>query len=128
MTIGGPFCGVWIMGSVCCVAARDKTIPSATSNEFFHRNMPRSPTWSLWENRGRVAGEEASIGWLSDGISYNNGSDIKCESTCESEGRSSLDSHSFQRQKWPKSPFSEGTIRHAITPRSGKTFYLSLKA
>ncbi|KAK4803793.1 hypothetical protein SAY86_003610 [Trapa natans] len=81
--------------------------------------MRHSPTWSFrWENRGRVAGEEASIGWLSDGISGNNCSDIKCETSYASEDGSSLDSYSFQRRTWPKSPFSEGTFVHGRTPPS----------
>ncbi|XP_031392706.1 uncharacterized protein LOC116204659 [Punica granatum] len=107
------------MGSACCVAARDKTIASAPSNEFFQRNLRHSPTWSFrWENRGRVAGEEASVGWLSDGISRNNGSDNKCETAYASEDGSSLDSYSFQRRTWPKSPLSEGMFGHARTPPS----------
>ncbi|KAK4793123.1 hypothetical protein SAY86_023558 [Trapa natans] len=75
--------------------------------------MRHSPTWSFrWgENRGRVAGEDASIGWLSDGISPNNGPDIKRET----EEGGSLDSYGFQKQTWPKSPLSEGTSGHART-------------
>ncbi|XP_030549533.1 uncharacterized protein LOC115754605 isoform X2 [Rhodamnia argentea] len=96
------------MGSACCVAARDKTIPVGSSNEFFHRNIRYSPTWSFrWENRGRVAGEEASVGWFPDGISQNNRLDVKYESAYASEDGSSLDSS--HRPPWPKSPFSEGT-------------------
>ncbi|KAK4741116.1 hypothetical protein SAY87_024704 [Trapa incisa] len=107
------------MGSACCVAARDETNPCVPSNELFNRNMRHSPTWSFrWENRGRVAGEEASIGWLSDGISRNNGSDIKCETAYASEDGSSLDSYGMQKHMSPKSPLSEGTFRHARTPPS----------
>lgn len=96
------------MGSACCVAARDKTILGGSSNEFFHRNVRYSPTWSFpWENRGRVAGEEASVGWLSDGISQNNRLDVKFESSYASEDGGSLDNS--RRPSWPKSPFSEGT-------------------
>ncbi|XP_030471560.1 uncharacterized protein LOC115689588 [Syzygium oleosum] len=108
------------MGSACCVAARDKTIPGGPSNEFFHRNIRHSPTWSFrWENRGRVAGEEASVGWFSDGISQNNHLDVKYESAYASEDGSSLDSS--HRPPWPKSPFSEGTARLARTAGSDQS-------
>lgn len=115
-----------VMGSVCCVAARDKTIPSAPSSDYFHQNIRHSPTWSFrWENRGRVAGEEASIGCLPDEISHNNGSSIKSETTCASEDGSSSDYYSFPRQTWPKSPLSEGPVGHARAPPSGNSYIFS---
>lgn len=105
------------MGSVCCVAARDKTIPNGSSGEILHRNIRYSPTWSFrWDNRGRVAGEEASIGWLSDGISRNDGSENKYEPSFAEEG-SPLEH--FQRCTWQKSQISEGTAGHVRTPASG---------
>lgn len=46
------------MGSACCVASRDQTVPCRTANETLHRNIIYSPSWSFrWENRRRVAGE-----------------------------------------------------------------------
>jgi hypothetical protein len=107
------------MGSACCVAARDKNIVSGPGGEILHRNIRYSPTWSFrWDNRGRVAGEDTSISWFSDGISRNDGSDIKYESTYTSEDGSPTES--FQRHTWQKSPTSEGTAAHARTPASGK--------
>lgn len=57
-------------------------MPSAPAVESLQRNNVRySPNWSFrWDNRGRVAGEETSLSWLSDGISRNDGSDVKSES------------------------------------------------
>ncbi|CAN6916961.1 unnamed protein product, partial [Brassica oleracea] len=65
-----------------------------------------SPTWSFrWDNnnRGRVAGEEAPLSWLSDGISRNDVSDIKPD-FLSSQG-SPLDS--FRTQTMQKSPASD---------------------
>ncbi|KAK4562637.1 hypothetical protein RGQ29_005227 [Quercus rubra] len=107
------------MGSVCCVAARDKTIPNGSSGEILHRNIRYSPTWSFrWDNRGRVAGEEASIGWLSDGISRNDGSENKYEPSFAEEG-SPLEH--FRRCTWQKSQISEGTAGHVRTPASDQS-------
>lgn len=105
------------MGAACCVAARDKTIPNGSSGEILHRNIRYSPTWSFrWDNRGRVAGEETSIGWFSDGVSRNDRSEIKYEPSSAEEG-SPLEN--FQRCTGQKSPTSEGTAGHVRTPASG---------
>jgi hypothetical protein len=105
------------MGSACCVAARDKTIPNGSSGEILHRNIRYSPTWSFrWDNRGRVAGEETSIGWLSDGVSRNDRSEIKYEPSSAEEG-SPLENS--RRCTWQKSLISEGTAGHVRTPASG---------
>lgn len=47
-----------IMGSVCCVAAKDQTLPNRTGSESFHRNPVCSPSLSFqWDRWGRVASE-----------------------------------------------------------------------
>ncbi|KAL0685355.1 hypothetical protein Bca4012_052203 [Brassica carinata] len=79
-----------VMGNACCVAPRDKMVL-----------LPNSS--SAAERRGRVAGEEASLSWLSDGISRNDVSDIKSD-FLSSQG-SSLDS--FRTQTMQKSPASD---------------------
>ncbi|XP_021892335.1 uncharacterized protein LOC110810448 [Carica papaya] len=108
------------MGSACCVASRDKTIQNGPGSEIFHRNVRYSPSWSFrWENRGRVAGEEVSLSWLSDGISRNDGSDIKYESAFGSEEGSP--SESFRTRRWQKSPLSEETAGLARTPASDQS-------
>uniref|UniRef100_A0A1J3K6E6 RING-type domain-containing protein n=1 Tax=Noccaea caerulescens TaxID=107243 RepID=A0A1J3K6E6_NOCCA len=96
------------MGNACCVASRDKMVmPNAPAVESLQRNNVRySPNWSFrWDNRGRVAGEETSLSWLSDGISRNDGSDVKSESAFVSSQGSPLDN--FQTQSWHKSPASD---------------------
>ena len=94
------------MGNACCVAPRDKMVllPNSSSATAERRH---SPTWSFrWDNnhnRGRVAGEEASLSWLSDGISRNDVlSDFKSD-FLSSQG-SPLDS--FRTQTLQKSPAS----------------------
>ncbi|KAJ6985574.1 hypothetical protein D5086_018510 [Populus alba] len=108
------------MGGACCVAARDKNIVSGPGGDILHRNIRYSPSWSFrWDNRGRVAGEDTSIGWFSGGISRNYGSDIKHESTYASEDGSPTES--FQRRTWQKSPTSEGTAARVRTPTSDQS-------
>ncbi|KAG7618955.1 putative transcription factor C2H2 family [Arabidopsis thaliana] len=96
------------MGNACCVAARDKmVVPNSSAGENLQRsNIRHSPSWSFrWDNRGRVAGEETSLSWLSDGISRNDGSEIKFESAFVSSEGSPLDS--FRTQTLQKSPASD---------------------
>ncbi|CAN6906700.1 hypothetical protein Bca4012_096312 [Brassica carinata] len=96
------------MGNVCCVAAHDKMVlPNTSAVEGLQRNNARySPNWSFrWDNRGRVAGEDTSLSWLSDGISRNDGSDVKSESAFVSSQGSPL--NHLQTQSWQKSPASD---------------------
>ncbi|KAJ0233551.1 RING finger family protein [Hirschfeldia incana] len=96
------------MGNACCVAPRDKMVilPNLPSAAAAAAERRHSPTWSFrWDNhnRGRVAGEDASLSWLSDGFSRNDVSDIKSE-FLSSQG-SPL--HSFRTQTSQKSPASD---------------------
>ncbi|CAK8561043.1 unnamed protein product [Lathyrus sativus] len=98
------------MGAACCVAARDKTIQSGPTSEIWHRNVRCSPTWSLrWDHRGRVAGEDTTINWFSDGVSSNDRLENKNESHISEDGSPSQNN---QRNRWLKSPISEGAARH----------------
>ncbi|XVE67009.1 hypothetical protein DITRI_Ditri08aG0125800 [Diplodiscus trichospermus] len=108
------------MGAACCVAARDKTIVNASGSEVLHRNTRYSPTWSFhWDNRGRVAGEDTSLGSFSGAISRNDGSEIKYESVCALEDGSP--SESFQSLSWQKAPTPEGTVGQVRTPTSDRS-------
>ncbi|CAN8328794.1 unnamed protein product [Cochlearia groenlandica] len=97
------------MGNACCVAARDNMVlpNSSSAGENLQSSIVRySPTWSFrWDNRGRVAGEDTSLSWFSDGISRNAGSDIKFESAFVSSQGSPMDS--FRTHTLPKSPASD---------------------
>ncbi|KAI3803638.1 hypothetical protein L1987_31796 [Smallanthus sonchifolius] len=99
------------MGSACCVAARDRTITNGPNSDVIPRNIRYSPSWSVrWENRRRVAGEEASINWFSDGVGTNDRLDNKSQTTVgtayASEEGSPLES--FRNLTWQKSSPSEG--------------------
>ncbi|KAK7283906.1 hypothetical protein RIF29_13655 [Crotalaria pallida] len=108
------------MGAACCVAAKDKTAQGGSTGEILHRNVRCSPTWSFrWDHRGRVAGEDASITWLSDGISRNDGSEMKNESSYVSEDGSPLQSD--QRNRCQKYPISEGSAGHGINSTSDQS-------
>ncbi|KAJ8533692.1 hypothetical protein K7X08_007016 [Anisodus acutangulus] len=107
------------MGSACCVAARDRAVIDGSSCENLQRNVRQSPTWSLrWDNRGRVAGEETSVNWSSDGIGGNDGLEFKSGTTVgtvyASEEGSPLDS--FRSLAWQKSPVSDGNSRNSSFP------------
>ncbi|KAJ0024228.1 hypothetical protein Pint_09015 [Pistacia integerrima] len=69
------------MGSACCVAARDGTLPcrTGTGTETSRRNITCSPTWSFrWDHQRRVAGEiEDSSYQVSHGVSTNTSREIK---------------------------------------------------
>ncbi|KAL5563061.1 hypothetical protein UlMin_032808 [Ulmus minor] len=109
------------MGSACCVAAREKTITNGSNSELLHRNIRHSPTWSFrWDHRGRVAGEETSTSWFSDGVSRNGGSETKFESAYVSEEGSPLEI--FQSHGSHKSSLSEQTAGHVRTPASDQSF------
>uniref|UniRef100_A0A0D3DID8 RING-type domain-containing protein n=1 Tax=Brassica oleracea var. oleracea TaxID=109376 RepID=A0A0D3DID8_BRAOL len=103
------------MGNACCVAARDKMVLVVPPNSSAAETERRRP-WSFrWDNNnnnnnnrggggGRVAGEDSSLTWLSDGISRNDGSDFKFESPFVSSHGSPPSLHSFQTQTLLKSP------------------------
>lgn len=108
------------MGAACCVAVKEKTITNASNSDILHRNVRCSPTWSFrWDHRGRVAGEETSMSWFSDGVSRNDGSETKFESAYVSEEGSPLEH--FQRRTSQKSSLSEATAAHLRTPASGNS-------
>ncbi|KAJ1413551.1 Zinc finger, RING-type [Sesbania bispinosa] len=112
------------MGAACCVATRDRTIQSGSTSEILHRNIRYSPTWSFrWDHRGRVAGEDTSINWFSDGNSRSDRLENKNESSYVSEDGSPL--QNYQRNKWQKSPISEVTTGHMINSSSGAFIWLA---
>ncbi|CAH8309153.1 unnamed protein product [Eruca vesicaria subsp. sativa] len=102
------------MGNACCVAsAHDKMVllnTSAAVEDLQRNNVRYSPNWSFrWDNRRRVAGEDTSLSWLSDGISRNDdGSDLKSESAFVSSSQGSpLNNCNQTQHSWQKSPASD---------------------
>ncbi|CAJ1973055.1 unnamed protein product [Sphenostylis stenocarpa] len=109
------------MGAACCVATRDKNIQSGSTSDILHRNVRCSPTWSFrWDHRGRVAGEDTSINWFSDGISRNDGSENKIESAYVSEDGSPL--QNYQRKRCQQSPISEAAAVRGRNSTSDQSF------
>jgi hypothetical protein len=112
------------MGNACFVAARDKTVQSGPTNENSLRNVRSSPTWSFrWDHRGRVAGEDTSINWFSDGNSRNGGSETKNESGRVLENGSPA--QNCQPNTCQKSPISEGTGENVRDSTSGNLHIVS---
>ncbi|KVI02007.1 uncharacterized protein LOC112500095 [Cynara cardunculus var. scolymus] len=101
------------MGSACCIAARDRTVINGSSSDIMSRNVRYSPSWSFrWDNRGRVAEEETSVNWLSDGVGTNDRLDNKSQTTIETANASEAGSplEGFQSITRRKSPPSEGKM------------------
>lgn len=110
------------MGSVCCVAARDKTLPQGGGGETLHRNVVNSPSWSFrWDSRGRVAGEiENPSHHMLHGINRNYSMELKGSLGSEranlSDGGSLMDN--FGTPTSLKSPAHEGVDMNMMTPHS----------
>lgn len=110
------------MGAACCVAARDRTIQHG-SGEFLHRNYRHSPSWSFrWDSRVGVAGEETSIGWLSDVASRNDVVEMKSATDVSaqvSDGGSSLESYRTGARR--KSTVNQDMTKSLKTSDSGRS-------
>ncbi|GKU89987.1 hypothetical protein SLEP1_g4051 [Rubroshorea leprosula] len=110
------------MGSACCVAARERTIPSRTQSQPLHRNITCSPSWSFrWDNRRRVAGEIQEPSYQgSHGISRDVSMEMK---GVLGSGRGNLSDQGSPLENYgtptsEKSPAHEGG-RNLLTPHSG---------
>ncbi|GAB4837880.1 hypothetical protein Ancab_027406 [Ancistrocladus abbreviatus] len=120
------------MGAACCVAARDRTIQHEPRGDASYRNVRHSPSWSFrWDNRVRVAGEETSLSWFSDGISRNDALDIKSTtgvSTNASEGGSSLEN--YTTGSWGKSSSANAIAGSLTASASGQSIsrHVSMQA
>ncbi|XP_020088276.1 cell wall protein RBR3-like [Ananas comosus] len=103
------------MGANCCVAAKDKPLPSATRCEVStYRNMRQSPSWSFrWDNRTHIEDIMDNTAQFSQHSSNSStaASEIKNEAVVENEGLlvggSSLDAISAEKQR--KSHLETGT-------------------
>ncbi|KAK6805836.1 hypothetical protein RDI58_003621 [Solanum bulbocastanum] len=109
------------MGSACCVAAKDRAVINGSTRETLQSNVRYSPSWSFrWDNRGRVAGEETSVNWSSDGVGGNDRLEFKSgtvETLYASEEGSPLDS--FRSLALQKSPASDCNMGNSMLPLSG---------
>uniref|UniRef100_A0A0R0K2Z3 RING-type domain-containing protein n=3 Tax=Glycine subgen. Soja TaxID=1462606 RepID=A0A0R0K2Z3_SOYBN len=116
--------GSVIMGSACCVAAKDHTIPSTsrTGGESLNRNAVCSPSWSFrWDSWGRVAGEiEDPSFHTSRRVSRNVSMELKGSLSSErgnlSDWGSTLDNSVTPLSL--KSPVREHLVTSQMTPSS----------
>ena len=113
------------MGSACCVAAKDRSLPERTGDESLHRDVVCSPSWSFqWDSsRGRVAGEIENPSYhTSDVVSRNVSMELKGSLSFErgnlSDGGSALENSVTLSQK---SPIDEALVANLMTPSSGKS-------
>ncbi|XP_006362048.1 uncharacterized protein [Solanum tuberosum] len=111
------------MGSACCVAAKDRAVINGSTSETLQSDVRYSPSWSFrWDSRGRVAGEETSVNWSSDGVGGNDRLEFKSGTTVEtlyaSEEGSPLDS--FRSLALQKSPAFDCNTGNSMLPLSGK--------
>ena len=117
------------MGSACCVAARDRTLPNRTGGEILHRNVTCSPSWSFRrDNRRRVAGEiEEPSYQVSNGGSRNVSMEIKGTLGSDrgnlSDQGSLLEIENYGTPTSQKSPVHEEMGGTMMTPSSGKFTY-----
>ncbi|XP_020219545.1 uncharacterized protein LOC109802554 [Cajanus cajan] len=107
------------MGSACCVAAKDHTIPRRTGGESIHRNGVCSPSWSFqWDSWGRVAGEIEDPSFHSSRrVSRNVSMELKGSLSSErgnlSDGGSTLDNSVSSMSQ--KSPVREHLVTSQMT-------------
>ncbi|KDP38554.1 hypothetical protein JCGZ_04479 [Jatropha curcas] len=120
------------MGSVCCVAARDKDLPNRTVVNTVHRNPRCSPTWSFrWENRRRVAGEiEDSLYQTSHRLSRDVNVEVKGQLGSDRGHLSDEGSlhESFGTPVSLKSPVHEGMGTNLMAQPSGLSVDTSYSA
>ncbi|KAK7280691.1 hypothetical protein RJT34_25758 [Clitoria ternatea] len=110
------------MGSACCVAAKDHTLPARTGGGSLHRDVLCSPSWSFrWDSRGRVAGEiESPSCHTSHVVSRNVSMELKGSLSSErcnlSDGGSILENSVTPISL--KSPVDEASVANLMTPSS----------
>lgn len=118
------------MGSACCIAAREKDLPSRTGGNALYRNVRCSPTWSFqWENRRRVASEI-------DDSPYQTSHRFSRDVSVEVKGpvgsdRGNLSDEvslheSFGTPVSLKSPVHEGVVANLIAQPSGDVLHYYL--
>lgn len=119
-----------IMGAACCVAARERTLPTTrTAGGGLHRNIRYSPQYSFsWAGEVGDSPNLLSHGNCGSGdLEIKDQIDVEREDT--SDGGSPL--QNFQRGAWQKSTIHDGAIGNSTTPASdlsmGSSFSMEVK-
>lgn len=116
--------GAAIMGSACCVAAKDPNLPNRTGGESLHRDVVCSPSGSFqWDSRGRFAGEIENPSYHTSHVDSRNVS-MELKGSLSSERGNLSDGGSIlENSVTPislKSPVDEALVANLMTPSSGK--------
>ncbi|KAK8624388.1 hypothetical protein V6N13_065733 [Hibiscus sabdariffa] len=112
------------MGSACCVAARERTLPNRTGGETLHRNLTRSPSWSFrWDNQRCVADEIEEPSYqmsnrVSRNVSMERRGTLGSGRRKISDQRSALERENYETPTSQKSPIHEVRGRDMMIPSS----------
>ncbi|KAK8571267.1 hypothetical protein V6N13_103396 [Hibiscus sabdariffa] len=112
------------MGSACCVAARERTLPNRTGGETLHRNLTCSPSWSFrWDNQRCMADEIEEPSYqmsnrVSRNVSMERRGTLGSGRRKISNQRSALERENYETPTSQKSPIHEVTGRNMMIPSS----------
>ncbi|KAE8714418.1 hypothetical protein F3Y22_tig00110198pilonHSYRG00334 [Hibiscus syriacus] len=112
------------MGSACCVAARERTLPKRTGGETLHGNLTCSPSWSFrWENRRCVADESEEPSYqmsnsVSRSVSMERRGTLGSGRRKVSDQRSALEIENYETPTSQKISICEDTEGNLMIPSS----------
>ncbi|KAL1112228.1 hypothetical protein V6Z11_D02G114000 [Gossypium hirsutum] len=112
------------MGSACCVAARERTLPKRTGVETLHRNTTCSPSWSFrWDSQRCVADEIEEPSYqvsnrASRNVSLERKGTLGCGRRNISDQRNALEIENYEIPTCQKFPIREDMGRNMMTPSS----------
>ncbi|KAB2089884.1 hypothetical protein E1A91_A03G095400v1 [Gossypium mustelinum] len=112
------------MGSACCVAARERTLPKRTGVETLHRNATCSPSWSFrWDSQRCVADEIEEPSYqvsnrASRNVSMERKGTLGSGRRNISDQRNALEIENYEIPTCQKFPIREDMGRNMMTPSS----------
>ncbi|KAL4273395.1 hypothetical protein GQ457_13G019710 [Hibiscus cannabinus] len=112
------------MGSACCVASRERTLPKRTVGETLNGNLTCSPSWSFrWDNRRCMADEFEEPSYqmsnrVSRSVSMERRGTLGSGRRKISDQRSALEIENNETPTSQKSPIHEDMERNMMIPSS----------
>ncbi|KAG8499088.1 hypothetical protein CXB51_005491 [Gossypium anomalum] len=112
------------MGSACCVAARERTLPKRTGVETLHRNAACSPSWSFrWDSQRCIADEIEEPSYqvsnrASRNVSMERKGTLGSGRRNISDQRNALEIENYEIPTCQKFPIREDMGRNMMTPSS----------